>query len=96
MPSVVILGSYTEQGIQHMKDLPQRLEAAKQAMQAAGGKMISFYLTMGEYDFISVMEVPDMETGARVALQIAAQGNIRTKSMYGFTEAEAASVVSGL
>jgi uncharacterized protein with GYD domain len=42
------------------------------------------------------MEVPDMETGARVALQIAAQGNIRTKSMYGFTEAEAASVVSGL
>ena len=96
MPSVVTLGSYTEQGIQNMKDLPQRLEATREAIATAGGRLISFYLTMGEYDFVAVVEVPDMEIGARITLQMGAQGNIRTKSMYAFTEEEMASVVSGL
>lgn len=96
MPSLVIMGSYTDQGIQNMKDLPERLEATKAAMTAAGARLISFYLTMGEYDFVATAEVPDMETGARITLQTGAQGNIRSKTMYAFTEEEAAAITSGL
>ena len=96
MPSLVTLGTYTDKGLETIKDLPQRLQASKDAMQAAGGRLIFFYLTMGEIDFVAVAEVPDMETGARVVLSIERQGNIRTKSMYAFTEEEAAAVVAGL
>jgi len=96
MPSLIILGSYTDQGIQNMKDLPERLEATKEAMSAAGARLISFYLTMGEYDFVATTEVPDMETGARITLQVGSQGNIRSSTMYAFTEEETASVVGGL
>ena len=96
MPSIVVMGSYTEQGIKSIKDFPDRLQAVKDAMSAAGGRMISFYLTMGEYDFVATIEVPDVETGARIALATAAQGNIRTESMYAFTEEEASGIVAGL
>jgi uncharacterized protein with GYD domain len=96
MPSIVVMGTYTDQGVKGMKELPQRLAASKEAIQNAGGRMIFFYLTMGEYDFVSVAEVADMEAGARVLLALGQQGNIRTKTMYAFTEEEAASVVAGL
>lgn len=96
MPSYAILGNYTEQGIKNMKDLPDRVQASKDAIQAAGGRMIFFYLTLGEYDFISVVEVPDAETAATTLLSIAADGNVRTATLQAFTEDEAAAIVGAL
>ncbi len=96
MPSYVMLGNYTEQGIKNMKDSPARLQAAKDAIQAAGGRMICWYLTLGQYDFVSVTEFPDAETGARVLLALGAQGNIRTTTMQAFTVEETAAIVQGL
>jgi uncharacterized protein with GYD domain len=96
MPSMVILGSYTDQGIQNLKDLPERLEATKAVISEAGGRLISFYLTMGAHDFVATVEVPDIQTGARLSLQTASQGNIRSETMYAFTEEETAAITSGL
>jgi uncharacterized protein with GYD domain len=96
MPSYAVLGNYTEQGIQNMKELPARLQGAKDAIQAAGGRMIFFYLTLGPHDFVTVVEAPDAESAARTLLAIGADGNIRTTTMHAFTEEEAAAVVAGL
>ncbi len=96
MPSYAILGNYTEQGIKDMKDMPARVQASKDAIQAAGGRMIFFYLTLGEYDFISVVEVPDANAAATTLLSIAADGNVRTATLQAFTEEEAAAIVGAL
>ena len=96
MPSQIVLGSYTDQGIQNMKGLEERLAATRALLEEAGGRLISFYLTMGAHDFVATIEVPDMETAARLSLQTAAAGNIRTETMYAFTDDETASVISGL
>ncbi len=96
MPSYVILGNYTDQGIKDVKSLPARLEAAKEAIQGAGGRMIFFYLTFGEYDFVSVVEVPSADVAAGVVLGIAGQGNVRSQTMAAFTEEETAAIVNAL
>ncbi len=96
MPSYLTLANWTDQGIRNVKDGLQRLDAFKQAVQAAGGRVISFYLTMGEYDFAVVFEVPDDETGARVLLQVGSLGNVRTNSLKAFTEDEYRSIVGSL
>ena len=88
MPSFVILGNFTEQGAKDMKNLKTRVEAAKEAISGAGGRMIFYYTTLGEYDFVSVAEVPDAETATRVILGIGAAGNVRTQTMRAFTEDE--------
>ncbi len=88
MPSFVILGNFTEQGMKDMKNLKSRVEAAKEAISDAGGRMIFYYSTLGEYDFVSVAEVPDAETAARVVMAIGAAGNVRTQTMRAFTEDE--------
>ena len=96
MASFVILGTYTDQGVSSIKDLPARLAAAQQAVQDAGGRMICFYLTMGEYDFMSVVELPDAETAAQFEIQTSLLGNVRTQTMRAFTEEEAATIVGAL
>ncbi len=96
MPSYVVLGNYTDQGVRAMKDLESRLGGVKQQMEQAGGRMIAWYLTIGPYDFVAVTEMPDAETAARVLLEIGAQGNVRTTTMQAFTEEEAIGIARSL
>ena len=96
MASFVILGNYTDQGIKDMKNVQSRVEAAKEAIQQGGGRMIFFYLTLGEYDFVSVAELPEAETGMGILLALGAQGNVRTETMRAFTEDETWAIVGAL
>ncbi len=96
MPSYLSLINWTEQGAAEAKNSPERLDAATQAVEAAGGRMIFFYMTMGEYDLVTLLELPDDAAAARVLLALGAQGSIRTKTMRAFTEEEYRSIVGGL
>jgi len=96
MSTYIILGNYTQQGIERIKDSPSRLDAAKQAFKAAGAEFKAFYLVMGKYDFVVIAESPDDMTAAKLALALGAQGNIRTETLRAFTEDEFRKVVAGL
>ncbi len=96
MASFVILGNHTDQGIKSMKELPNRLADQRQKLEAAGGRMIAYYTTMGAYDFVAVVELPDAAIGAGMLLATAAQGNVRTTTMQAFTEEETADIVASL
>ena len=89
MPMYVTLIRYTEQGIKTFKDLPSRLEETRKAGEAAGAKLVAFYLTMGQYDAVVVSEASDDETVATLALAAGGRGNVRTETLRAFTEDEA-------
>jgi uncharacterized protein with GYD domain len=96
MQTYLTLIRYTDQGIKNMKESPARLDAVKKAYQAAGGELKAFYLAMGSHDAVAIGEAPSDEVLARLALMIAAQGNLRTESMRIFPEAEYRKIVAGL
>lgn len=96
MPSFVVLANFTDEGAKGVSEGTARREAAKERISAAGGRMIFWYLTMGEYDFVAVVEVPDAETIAKIAMSIGSQGEVRTKTMRAFTEEEADALISSL
>jgi len=96
METYIILGNYTQQGAAHIKDGPARIEAARKAIEAAGGKMIAWYLTMGRYDFLVISEAPNAQATAAVLLAIGAQGNIKTETLRAFTESEFKGIVASL
>jgi len=58
METYVILGRYTQQGAAKIKEGPARIEAVRKAMEKVGGKMVAWYLTMGRYDFVVIVESP--------------------------------------
>ena len=94
MPTYITLINLTEQGVKTIKDLPARLAAGRQAMEANGGKLLQYYLTLGAQDAVVIAELPDDETAASVALQQAGLGNLRTTTLRAFTEAEIPGVIS--
>src|SRR5438552_18495724 len=62
----------------------------------AGAEMKAFYLLMGQYDALAILEVPDDLTGARMALAIAAQGNVRLETLRAFSDADYPKLVASL
>lgn len=96
MATYISLISYTQQGIQNIKESPSRLDSAKKAFEAMGAKVVAFYLVMGQYDIIMVTEAPDDETVAKLALSIGSLGSIRTQTLRAFTEDEYRKVIASL
>ncbi|HTZ56441.1 MAG TPA: GYD domain-containing protein [Acidobacteriaceae bacterium] len=96
MPTYLSLLSFTKEGVEKIKDSPSRLDAGKKAFEAAGGKIISAYALLGQYDMAVLVEAPDDLTFARLGLALAAKGNVRTESMRAFNEDEYRKIISGI
>ncbi len=96
MPTYITLYRFTQQGVESIKDSPARLDAGRAAVEAAGGKLIGFYLTLGQYDAIAISEAPDDKTAATLLLAIGSQGNVRTETLRAFTEDEYRGIIAAL
>ncbi len=70
-------GSYTDSSIKAMiENQDNRIEAAKKAIAAAGGKLLSMYFSFGEYDIVAIVEAPDNSTITGASLGIGSTGSI--------------------
>jgi len=96
MPTYIGLYKLTDQGIKNIKDAPQRIEEAIKAAEAMGGKSLGVYTVLGEYDYVSVGELPNDEMALTLALAFGAQGNVRTTTLKAFTKEEFAEIVKKL
>jgi uncharacterized protein with GYD domain len=79
MPLFMYQGAYTSAALAaQMKNPQNRVEAvARAASEAVGGKVIGCWYSFGEYDFSIVLEVPDKESVAAIALAVAAGGALK-------------------
>lgn len=96
MPFYAVLASWTEEGIRTVKQSPQRSEALRSAVEAAGGRVVSFLHTMGGYDIVATLELPSDEVANQILLRAGLQGFVRTTTLKGWSGAEYASLVQKL
>ena len=94
MPTYVVLANWTDQGIRTVKKSPQRLDVTRKAIEAAGGKLLGFYLTMGRYDEVLIVEGPSDAVAATLALSAGSEGNVRTETLKAFPEAEYRNIIA--
>ncbi len=92
MPHYVTLIQWTDQGVRNFRESPKRAEAARKMAEQLGGKLWLWY-TMGEYDVVGIAEFPSDEAYMQFALQSGSQGNVRTKTLKAWSEADAAKVI---
>ncbi|MBW2652455.1 MAG: GYD domain-containing protein, partial [Deltaproteobacteria bacterium] len=69
MPTYVTLWKYTKDGLVDMNNTPDRYEAVKKIINDAGGKLVSIYGLVGEYDVITIIEMPDEKVAAATILK---------------------------
>lgn len=92
MPSFVVLGNWTEQGIKKVEDAPERIKATHSMVEKSGGKMQLFY-TLGKYDFVMILEAPNDDAVMAILLCLGSMGNVRTMTMKAWTESEGAKII---
>jgi uncharacterized protein with GYD domain len=93
LPSFVVLGNWTEQGIKNVQVAPDRIKTTRNMVEKAKGKMQLFY-TLGKYDFVMIVEVPSDEAIMAILLCLGSMGNVRTTTMKAWTESEGAKILS--
>ena len=96
MPKYISLVKYTLKGVENVKDSPSRLDAVKQLCESMDARVEGFYLTMGRYDMILMMDAPNAETAAKIILQITSQGSVSTETLPAFPEEEYRKIISEL
>jgi uncharacterized protein with GYD domain len=90
------LMSFTDKGIQSIKDTTKRAAAAKEAGKKLGVNMRDIFWTSGDYDIVCVLEAEDEHALAAFTLSIATQGNVRSHTMRAYTAAEMDKVLAKL
>jgi len=96
MPTYIVLGNWTEKGLREIQASPGRLEEFRGLCKAHGGRLVSYYMTMGPYDMVIIVEAPDDAVLAQLALMGGMQGDTRTLTLKAFTEDQYREVVGSL
>jgi uncharacterized protein with GYD domain len=96
MPTYIMLATWTEQGVRSIEESPRRVDAARKSLEEMGGRFLSVYMTMGEYDMVIPYEAPDDAVAARFALLLGKLGNVRTTSLKAFPEEAYRQIINSL
>jgi uncharacterized protein with GYD domain len=81
MPTYLMLTTLTAQGVQTLKANPNRLREVNRDVEELGAKVLHQWATIGEYDFVNVVEAPDAATIAKVSLALGARGSAKLQSL---------------
>jgi uncharacterized protein with GYD domain len=85
MPIYILLSSLSTQGVQTLKSNPDRLREVNHDVEELGARVLHQWATLGEYDFVNVVEAPDLATVARVSVALGARGSTRIETLPALT-----------
>ena len=90
MPKFLFEASYTADGIKGIQGEggTGRRDAVAQVAQSVGGQLESFYFAFGESDAYEVVDLPDNESAAAVALTVNSVGAVSVKTVVLLTPEE--------
>ena len=96
MPTYIVLGNFTEQGIHKVKDTAKRAEAVRDTAKKLGITVKDMYWTLGQYDVALIADAPDEAAMTALGLSIGALGNVRTQTLRAFSAEEIGRIVGRL
>ena len=94
MQRYVVLINFTDKGMKKIKNLPKRIQSVRRRIEEAGGKFVDWNLTMGNYDSIAIIELPDDDAVAKLLLGAGKAGYIETTTLKAFPESQLEKIVT--
>ena len=81
MPTYILLSRLTNAGATTIKEHPDPITEVNQEIEAFGAHVVHQYATLGAYDFVSVVEAPDLCAITRVSVELGARGSVRIQTL---------------
>jgi uncharacterized protein with GYD domain len=81
MPTYVMLTRLTPDGVQTIKNNPSRIKEVNREIEQLGATVTAQWATLGQWDFVNVIDAPDEQTIARVSLELGSRGTGRYETL---------------
>jgi len=81
VPTYVMLSTLTPDGVQTIKANPERIREVNREVEQLGATVKAQWATLGQFDFVNVIEAPDEKTIARVSMELGARGTARYETL---------------
>jgi uncharacterized protein with GYD domain len=76
-----MLTNLTPQGVQTLKNNPNRVQEVNKEVEQLGVKVKNQWATLGQYDFITIVEAPDETTMAKVSVELGSRGTMHSQTL---------------
>ena len=81
MALFVMLTNLTPDGVKTLKSNPNRVGEVNKEVEQIGAKVVAQYATLGQYDFVTIVEAPDEKTMAKVSVELGSRGTMSSQTM---------------
>jgi uncharacterized protein with GYD domain len=81
MPTFILLSKLSTQGVQTLKSNPERLREVNKDVEELGAKVMHQWATLGEFDFVNIVEAPDTQTITKVSIALGARGSTKIETL---------------
>jgi uncharacterized protein with GYD domain len=81
VPTYIMLSRLSPEGVQTIKNNPTRIKEVNREVEQLGASVKQQWATLGQFDFINVVEAPDEKTMARVSLELGSRGTAKCETL---------------
>ena len=81
MPTFILLSRLTDEGAATIKSNPGRIKEVNREIERFGARVIHQYAILGCYDFVNVVEAPDLASITRVSVELGSRGSVKIETM---------------
>ena len=81
MPTYIMLTTLTPEGVQTVKNNPQRIKEVSKEIEQLGATVKAQWATLGHFDFVNVVEAPDEATIAKVSMELGSRGTAKYETL---------------
>jgi uncharacterized protein with GYD domain len=81
MPTYIMLTRLTPDGVKTVKDNPSRVQEVNKEVEQLGVKVLNQWATLGQYDFVTVVEADDEKVMAKLSIEMGSRGTVVNETM---------------
>jgi uncharacterized protein with GYD domain len=81
VPTYIMLTTLNPEGVQTIKNNPARIKEVNREVEQLGASVKAQWATLGQFDFVNVIEAPDEKTISRVSLELGSRGTGRYETL---------------
>jgi uncharacterized protein with GYD domain len=81
MATFILLSTLTDEGAKTITSNPERIQEVNAEVERLGVKVTAQYAVLGPYDFITIVDAPDIKTVAKVSASLSSRGSIKIQTL---------------
>jgi len=93
MATYIMLSRLTEDGAETIRKNPGRVQEVNKELEGMRVRVLQQYAVLGAYDFVNIVDAPDLATVMKASILLGARGSVRIETLAALPMDEFARVV---